>query len=110
MTRQPPGRTGLQLLQARNALRQTVEALLRGSGLDIRELTHDLAISNPRDPERGGIHISYISGEASWKRSTWDYLGPLQGYEPDDDPEREPAVDAATIITALTGQTPPPTL
>jgi hypothetical protein len=30
----------------------------------------------------------------------------LQGYD-GDDPDREPAVDAATIITTLTDHTPP---
>jgi hypothetical protein len=99
--------TPLELCHARGVLRQRVEALLRGSGLEIRELASSLTISNPRDPDKGRIHISYTSGEVSWKRTTWDFLGSLQGYEPDDDPDREPAVDAATIISTLTG-TPAP--
>jgi hypothetical protein len=32
----------------------------------------------------------------------------LQGYEPDDDPDREPSVTAATIVAILTGQPPTP--
>jgi hypothetical protein len=95
--------TPLELCHARGMLRQRVEALLRASGLEIRELASGLAIGNPRDPDRGRIHISYTSGEVSWKRMTWACLGSLQGYEPDDDPDREPAVDAATIISTLTG-------
>jgi hypothetical protein len=39
---------------------------------------------------------------------TWDYLGPLQGYDPDDDPDREPSITAAQIIATLTSNTPPP--
>jgi hypothetical protein len=32
------------------------------------------------------------------------YLGPLEGFEPNDDPDREPAVDADKIIATLTGE------
>lgn len=99
--------TKVDQCHARGVLRQRVEALLRGSGLEIRELARHLAIGNPRDPGRGWIHISYTSGEVSWKRTSWAYLGPLQGYEPDDDPDREPAVDAGTIISTLTGSPAP---
>jgi hypothetical protein len=99
--------TPLELCRARGVLSQQVRALLRGSGLEIRELVNGLAIRNPRDPDRGCIVISYTTGEVSWKRTIWEYLGPLQGHEPNDDPDREPAVDAATIIRTLTG-TPAP--
>ena len=103
----PAENTQVELCRARGVLRQRVQALLRGSGLEIRELTSYLAISNPVDPEKGRIHINYVTGEASLKRITWDYLGPLQGYEPDDDPDREPAADATKIITTLTGSPVP---
>ena len=99
--------TQIELCHARGVLRQRVEALLRGSGLEIRELASSLAIINRRDPDRGRIYISYASGEVSWKRTTWDFLGRLQGYEPDDDPDREPSVDAATIIATLTAALAP---
>jgi hypothetical protein len=95
--------TPVELCRARGVLRQQVDALLHGSGLQIRELAHCLAISNPVDPDKGRIHIGYSNGEVSWKRTTWDFLGALQGYEPDDDPDREPPVDADTIISTLTG-------
>jgi hypothetical protein len=103
--------TGLQILQARNELRRTVEAMLRGSSLEIRELAHDLTIGNLRQPDKGRIHIPYKTADVSLKRTTWTYLGPLRGYEPNDDPDREPSVDAATIIAALSepepgGETP----
>jgi hypothetical protein len=101
--------TPLELCHARGVLRQQVEALLHGSGLEIRELSNHLSINNPRDPDKGRIHISYASGEVSWKRTTWDFLGALQGYEPTDDPDREPSVDAETIISTLTGPQVPGT-
>jgi hypothetical protein len=99
--------TSVDLCHARGVLRQQVDALLRGSGLEIRELSNHLSISNPRDPDTGRIHISYVSGEVSWKRTTWDFLGSLQGYEPTDDPDREPPVDADKIISTLTGPQAP---
>ena len=108
MTHGPDESTGADLCRARNTLRQKVDTLLRGHGLEIRELTSALAIGNPRDPAKGRIHITYATADVSHKRVTWDYLGPLQGHEPDDDPDREPGVDAATIIATLTGETPPP--
>ena len=90
-------------------MRRIVGELLRGTVLEIRELTHHLVISNPRDPDKGRIYIAYTTGEVSHRLITWDYFGPLQGYEPNDDPDREPAVNAAKIIATLTGQTPVPT-
>src|ERR1700722_216078 len=97
----------VELCRARSVLRQQVHVLLRASGLEICELANGLAIRNPRDPDRGSIVISYTSGEVSWKRTIWEYLGPLKGHEPNDDPDREPAVDAATIISMLTGTLAP---
>ena len=102
--------TQIELCRAQGVLRQQVEALLRGSGLEIRERTSHLVISNPRDPDKGRIQISYTSGEVSWKHVTWEYLGPLRGHEPDDDPDREPPVTAATIIAALTEPPPGPSV
>jgi hypothetical protein len=99
--------TPLELCHARGTLRQQVDALLRGSGLQIRERTHHLAISNPADPDRGQIHVSYARAEVSWRRTTWQYLGPLAGHEPTDDPDQEPPVDAGTIISTLLGPPAP---
>jgi hypothetical protein len=96
----------VQMCRARAALRQAVENLLRGSGLEVREMANGLAISNPRDPDRGRIYISYANGDVSWKRVIWDFLGSLQGYD-GDDPDREPCVDAAKIIAVLTGKPGP---
>ena len=94
--------TPVELCRARGVLRQQVAAMLRGSGLEIRERASHLAVTNPADLDKGQIQIGYASGEASCRRTTYQYLGPLQGHERDDDPDREPAVDAATIIRMLT--------
>jgi hypothetical protein len=109
MTHGPDEPNAIELCSAMTTLRQKVDALLRGHHLDIRELTAALAIGNPRHPDKGRIHITYATGDVSIKRVTWEYLGPLHGYEPDDDPDREPGVTAAQIIAILTGHTPPPT-
>jgi hypothetical protein len=108
MTRPPDESTDIQHVRARAALRRTLDPLLRGHGLEMRELATALAIGNPGDPAKGRVHITYATGDVSVRRVIWDYLGVLQGYEPDDDPDREPGVDAATIIATLTGHAPPP--
>jgi hypothetical protein len=93
-----------QTLRARNMLVQTVRTRLKGTGLDIRELASELVISYPGHPERGRIYITYATGEVSLRLTVWTYLGPLEGFEPNDDPDREPAVDADKIIATLTGE------
>jgi hypothetical protein len=108
MTNGPGELTSIQICRARSTLRQAVDALLHGHKLEIRELARALAISNPGDPDKGRIYITYATAEVSHRRVIWDYLGPLQGHEPNRDPDREPGVDAATIIATLTGQPPPP--
>lgn len=94
--------TPIELCHARSVLRQQVATMLRGSGMEIRERASHLAVTNPANLEKGQIQIGYASGEVSCRRITYQYLGPLQGHERNDDPDREPAVDAATIIRALT--------
>jgi hypothetical protein len=94
--------TPVELCRARGVLRQQVAAMLRGLGLEIRERARHLAVSNPAAPDRGQIQIGYATGEVTCKRTTYQYLGALQGYERDDDPDREPPVDATTIIRMLT--------
>jgi hypothetical protein len=108
MTHEPDEPTDIDLCRARTTLRHNLDPLLRGYGLEIRELATAVAIGNPSDPAKGRIHITYTNADVSLRRVTWDYLGVLQGYEPDDDPDRELGITAATIITTLTGHTPPP--
>jgi hypothetical protein len=110
MTHPPDELTEIQICRARGDLRQTVNALLQGSGLQIRELANALTVSNPRDPDKGRIHIAYVTGDVSLRRVTWDYFGLLEGYESGGDPDHEPGVGAAKIITALTEQAPPPAI
>ena len=94
--------TPLELCRARSVLRRQVAAMLHGLGFEIRELTSHLAVTNPAAPDKGQIQIGYASGEVSCRRITYEYLGSLRGYERDDDPDREPSVDAGTIISMLT--------
>ena len=94
--------TPLELCRARSVLRRQVVAMLHGLGFEIRELASHLAVTNPAAPDQGQIQIGYASGEVSRRRITYEYLGPLRGYERDDDPDREPSVDAGTIISVLT--------
>jgi hypothetical protein len=108
MTHRPGELSADEKCRAMTTLRRKVDALLRGRHLEIRELTSALVIGNPGHPENGRVHITYATGDVSVKRAIWQYLGPLQGYEPGDDPDREPGVDAAQIIAILTGQTPLP--
>jgi hypothetical protein len=95
----------VQLCQARNKLGAMARRMLAGSGLEIRDLERGLAISNPRDPDRGRIYISYVTGEVSLSRPSWDYFGYLQGYASalEADPDSEPVADAQAIIDALCG-------
>lgn len=109
MTQPPNDPASVQNCRARNTLRHQLDPQLRGHGLEIRELTTTLAISNPADPDKGRLHILYTNGDTSLRRVTWTYLGHLQGYEPDDDPDREPGITPAQIIATLTGHTPPTT-
>jgi hypothetical protein len=107
MTRPPDDLPSVAILRARAALRRTLEPQLRGHGLDIRELTTALAIGNPAAPDHGRVHITYTTADVSLRRVTWTYLGPLEGCEPSDDPDREPGVTAEKIIAILIGHTPP---
>ena len=63
MTQPPDETTDIQHVRARAALRRTLDPLLRGHGLDIRELATALAIGNPSNPEKGRVHITY-----TWNR------------------------------------------
>lgn len=99
----PAGEGGaFQPIRARNTLVRTVRTLLKGTGLDIRELASELVISRPGHPEHGRVYITYAHAEVTHRRITWEYLGYLDGYG-SADPEAEPGIDARTISAALTG-------
>lgn len=101
--------------RARNRLSRKVRGLLAGSGMEVRELARELIISNPQDPHRGRIHVTYETGEVSWSKTVgdytvWDYWGYLDGYgnAPDGTLSGEPAIGASRIISTLTGPTDGP--
>jgi hypothetical protein len=104
MTQTPNEPDSVQALRARNTLIRTVRTQLKGSGLDIRELTSHLVISDPGHPDHGRLYITYANGDASLRRYTWKYLGHLDGYG-STDPDAEPTLSAEQIIATLTGQT-----
>lgn len=98
--------TAIQLCHTRSRLRRMVGDLLAGSGLEIRELERELVISNPRDPQKGRVCITYASGEVSLRLTIWDYWGYLGGYGRPlwADPESEPGIEASRIIASLGGR------
>ncbi len=102
MTQTASDTDALQPLRARNTLIRTVRTLLKGTGLDIRELANELVISHPGHPEHGRIYITYTTGDVSHRRTIWDYLGHLDGYG-STDPDTEACVNADTITAALAG-------
>jgi hypothetical protein len=91
--------------RARTVLLGVVREMLAGRGLDIRDREKDVVVTNPRDPDKGRVYINHATGEASWMRPVWEYLGHLQGYAqaPEADPDTEPVADAAAILRALCG-------
>jgi hypothetical protein len=98
--------TDEQLRRARNTAHRRVSALLTGSGLEVQEYAHELVITNPRDPEKGKIHVACHDGYVSWERVAWDYWGPLAGYE--DTGETTARVGSEKILSVLTAATPLP--
>jgi hypothetical protein len=102
MTQTPGEPDALGALRARNTLVQTVRTLLKGTGLELRELASELVISHPGHPEYGRIYITFAKGEVSLRRCACEYLGYLDGYGPTD-PGAEPTLSTDKIITLLTG-------
>jgi hypothetical protein len=84
---------------ARDRTRRAVAEMLQGTTLRVRELTYELVITNPSDPERGQIHVAYQDGFVSWERVVWDYWGQLETLADGTDAQ----VSALKIINTLTG-------
>jgi hypothetical protein len=84
---------------ARDRAQRAVAELLKDSGLRVRELTYELVVTNPRDPEKGQVHIAYQNGFVSWERVMWDYWGQLETLADDTATQ----ISAAKIISTLTG-------
>lgn len=98
----------VRLLRLRNALREQVNSVVAGSGLEVRELDRKLVIFNPRDLEKGRVYISYETVEVTRRRVTWDYLGCLDGHpgtaphsDPRNDPDRDPDGDLIVHLRAI---------
>jgi hypothetical protein len=85
--------------EARDRTRRAVSELLKDAGLRVHELTYELVITNPRDLEKGQVHVEYQDGFVSWERVAWDYWGQLETIGDATDTK----VSAAKIINALTG-------
>ena len=84
---------------ARDRARRAVAAVLKVSGLRVRELTYELVITNPKDPDKGQVHVAYEDGFVSWERVVWDHWGQLESYAGANDQK----VSVAEIIKILTG-------
>jgi hypothetical protein len=61
----------------RGRVKQLVAKVVDGTGLQVRELTSGLVITNPRDPERGQVHVAFADGYVCWERFTWDFWGTM---------------------------------
>jgi hypothetical protein len=92
----------LRAFRDRNALVRTVRTMLKGTGLDVRELANELVISDPGHPDHGRIYITYARGEVTHRRTTWDYLGYLDRTARS--PDAEPCIGIQAIIDTLTGR------
>jgi hypothetical protein len=66
---------------ARARTNRAVAELVAHHRLQVQELANELVISNPRDPDKGQIHVEYAGGYVSWERVTWSYWGTLEGFE-----------------------------
>src|SRR5580700_10571506 len=64
----------------RERVKQLVAKLVDGTGLEVRELTNGLVITNPRYPERGQVHVAFADGYVCWERVAWDFWGTIEGF------------------------------
>jgi len=54
-------------------------------------------ITNPKNPEKGQVHVDLTDGYVSWEHVTWNYWGTLAGL-----PETgEYVISAGTILDTL---------
>jgi hypothetical protein len=98
MTHIPEDSQDVLYREARDRARQAVAELIKDSGLRVRELNYELIITNPKDPEKGQVHVAYADGYVSWERVAWDYWGQLERLEDG----AEGRVQAKKIISTLT--------
>lgn len=85
----------------RARIRRAVAEMAAGSGLHVEERANELVITNPRDPEKGQVHVDLTDGYVSWEHVTWNYWGTLPGL-PD---TGERVISADLILTTLRDRT-----
>jgi hypothetical protein len=71
----PEGQNG------RERVRKLVAKLIDGTELHVAELANGLVITNPRDPEKGQVHVAFADGYVYWERVVWEYWGTVEGLE-----------------------------
>lgn len=81
----------------RTAIKRAVAEMVAGSALHVEERPNELIITNPRDPEKGQIHVDLTDGFVSWERVTWAYWGTLAGLPATD----ECVISADLILNTL---------
>jgi hypothetical protein len=91
--------TAVELAKRMSKTRQVVSELLSGSGLHVRELTSELVVTNPGDPERGQVHIAFADGYVCWERVIWEYWGELAELND----QAEKVISIERIVKALKG-------
>jgi hypothetical protein len=64
----------------RERVKQLVAELVADTELQVQELANGLVITNPRDPERGQVHVAFADGYVCWERVTWDFWGTIEGF------------------------------
>jgi hypothetical protein len=91
-------------------VKQLVAKLVDGTDLHVQEMASELVITNPRDPERGQVHVAFADGYVCWEKVTWDYWGTIEGFAeapstkryPWDEGTGETVVTRAMVVGALT--------
>lgn len=64
----------------RERVKQLVAEMVEGTELHVQELASGLVITNPRDPERGRVHVAFADGYVCWERVEWSYWGTIEGF------------------------------
>jgi hypothetical protein len=64
----------------RDRVKQLVAKLVGGTGFEVQELANGLVIRNPRDPERGQVHVAFADDYVCWERVVWDFCGTIEGF------------------------------
>jgi hypothetical protein len=74
--------------------------MLDGTGLHIEQRDRELAITNPRDPEKGHVYIAYDDAYVTWEHTACEYWGELEAFSTGHDR----TITADKIIDTLNGR------